>query len=476
MRWQETRRQCWRAVGLGIGAWPAAVLAASVAVTPLTAPLGPLGIQQFKATINGAASSAVTWMVNGIPGGAPMIGTISPSGLYTAPADVPAALMVAIEAEAQATPLDHGSASARISTSRATGGTSYVAPTGDDAGPGTHAQPWLTIQHAVDTVPAGGTVLVESGTYNELVTITRSGDARAGFITISAALGATPIVDGTKKGIPNQENGLFTLVNVSFVRINGFEVRNYITSQIALEPIGIYIIGRGSHIEITNNRVHNIANTAKSQQANALGIAVYGQSVIQPLSGIVIDHNEVFDLTLDFSESVALSGNVQGFQVTNNQIHDNNNIAIDMAGDEHYVTPYALDHARNGYVAGNLIYNISSRSNPAYNSLGADGIYVDAAQSIVIERNLVHNCDIGIEVASEHQINHQPLFGQNVFVRDNIVYASNLAGISIGGNDPHVDGGTRATVIANNTFVGDDTSNSREANSRSRTLPAATRS
>lgn len=107
MRWQDTRRQCWRAVGLGIGAWPAAVLAATVAVTPLTAPLGPLGIQQFKATINGAASSAVTWMVNGIPGGAPMIGTISPSGLYTAPADVPAALMVAIEAEAQATPLDH---------------------------------------------------------------------------------------------------------------------------------------------------------------------------------------------------------------------------------------------------------------------------------------------------------------------------------------------------------------------------------
>jgi len=401
MRWQETRRQCWRAVGLGIGAWPAPVFAATVAVTPLTAPLAPLGIQQFKAAINGAASSAVTWMVNGIPGGAPMIGTISPSGLYSAPADVPEALMVAIEAEAQATPLDHGSASARISTSRATGGTFYVATNGDDAGPGTQAQPWLTIQHAVDTVPAGGTVLVESGTYNELVTITRSGDAKAGFITISAAPGAAPIVDGTNKGIPHQENGLFTLVNVSFVRINGFEVRNYITSQIALEPIGIYIIGRGSHIEITNNRVHNIANTAKSQQANALGIAVYGQSVIQPLSGIVIDHNEVFDLTLDFSESVALSGNVQGFQVINNQIHDNNNIAIDMAGDEHYVTPYALDHARNGYVAGNLIYNISSRSNPAYNSLGADGIYVDAAQSIVIERNLVHNCDISVEVASE---------------------------------------------------------------------------
>ncbi len=43
--------------------------------------------------------------------------------------------------------------------------TFFVSPTGDDAGPGTRQRPWSTIQHAVDTAPAGASIKVRAGTY-----------------------------------------------------------------------------------------------------------------------------------------------------------------------------------------------------------------------------------------------------------------------------------------------------------------------
>jgi hypothetical protein len=45
------------------------------------------------------------------------------------------------------------------------GATYYVATTGNDTWPGTQAQPWATLQKAVDTIAAGDTILVQPGTY-----------------------------------------------------------------------------------------------------------------------------------------------------------------------------------------------------------------------------------------------------------------------------------------------------------------------
>ena len=61
--------------------------AMTVAVTPSPATVQTFGTQQFTATVTGGSS--VTWKVNGIAGGGPTTGTISLSGLYTAPNSVP---------------------------------------------------------------------------------------------------------------------------------------------------------------------------------------------------------------------------------------------------------------------------------------------------------------------------------------------------------------------------------------------------
>lgn len=56
-----------------------------VAVSPAAATVEVFTTQQFSATINGQPSAAVTWQVNGTTGGNTITGTISTSGLYSAP-------------------------------------------------------------------------------------------------------------------------------------------------------------------------------------------------------------------------------------------------------------------------------------------------------------------------------------------------------------------------------------------------------
>jgi hypothetical protein len=63
----------------------AAVAVISLTVSPATTMLAPLGTRQFAATVEGANNTAVTWSVNGVPGGNSSVGIITTAGLYTAP-------------------------------------------------------------------------------------------------------------------------------------------------------------------------------------------------------------------------------------------------------------------------------------------------------------------------------------------------------------------------------------------------------
>ena len=55
---------------------------------PQTTRVTPLGTRQFTATVQGTSNQGVSWSVDGVAGGNSNVGTISSSGLYTAPANV----------------------------------------------------------------------------------------------------------------------------------------------------------------------------------------------------------------------------------------------------------------------------------------------------------------------------------------------------------------------------------------------------
>ena len=80
------RRAIWTSILLA----PGALRAQSVAISPSYTTIGVNGTVQYAATVTGLTSTAVTWSVTGAKGGNSTYGTITASGLYTAPAKIPA--------------------------------------------------------------------------------------------------------------------------------------------------------------------------------------------------------------------------------------------------------------------------------------------------------------------------------------------------------------------------------------------------
>jgi hypothetical protein len=268
----------------------------------------------------------------------------------------------------------------------------------------------------------------------------------------------------------------------NYITISGFEIRHYTTSNENDTPTGVWVTGSGTGIQILNNRVHNI--TTKSEtNGNAFGISVYGTSKT-PITQLVISGNEVYDLRTGNSESVNVDGNVTYFKITNNLVHDNDNIGIGAIGYEG-VGPVGYDEAMYGEISGNTIYNISGITNPGEGyGYDADGLYCDGCAYVTFERNVIMQVDYGIETTSENQVCQAngtewsgpndtgtaakgkfPCYGRYATVRNNIFYNSNACGNSIGGyaaaskNGGHSNGGGSSyhDVFINNTLYNNAT-------------------
>lgn len=337
----------------------------------------------------------------------------------------------------------------------------YVSPTGNDANAGTLAAPWRTVKKAAATVRPGDVVNLRAGAYREMVRLTRSGTA-AKKIVFRSHPGEAAVLDGTGLSLPASSAPLFHLLNCSHVTIENLEFRNLATVSDRTVPMGILIEGSGAGIRLNNCQVHHIQqNNRKKYQfkANAHGIAAYGTAA-SPISGLVIENCRIHDLRLGASEALVLNGNVTDFQILNNSVRDCNNIGIDLIGYEGTNRKASLDRARGGVVRGNRVSGIDSSTNPAYGggltSGGGDycaaGIYVDGGTRILIERNEVWNCNIGIELASEHQGRSTDF----ITVRNNVVRDNHISGLALGGYDSR-RGATADCRVENNTLVDNNT-------------------
>lgn len=81
----------------------------TVLVSPLDQSIGVNATLQFTATVQNATDTAVQWQVNGVAGGNSTVGTISSSGLYTAPAAIPNPAAVTVSAVSHADATKSGS-------------------------------------------------------------------------------------------------------------------------------------------------------------------------------------------------------------------------------------------------------------------------------------------------------------------------------------------------------------------------------
>jgi hypothetical protein len=218
-----------------------------------------------------------------------------------------------------------------------------------------------------------------------------SGNAQDGYTTFCNYPGETPVLDGSNVVAPTSNNGLFFISDQNYVIIKGFRLQNYGRGKAAVFPMGIMVEGACSYIQLLENVVYNIYTTAEASGGGAQGIAAYGTSATAPINHLTISGNTLYGLRTGSSESMTVNGNVQYFDITNNTVHDNDNIGIVAIGYERTAPNGSVDQARDGSIAQNLVYNITSAKNPNYHGqLGADGIYVDGGTRIVIEQNVVY--------------------------------------------------------------------------------------
>ena len=260
---------------------------------------------------------------------------------------------------------------------------------------------------------AGEETIIEDGTYGTLeLDASMSGTPDAPTV-IKAADGAVPVIkvapgefqSGEEDELPPSYG--IHMVNVHDIVIEGLTVEG-----------GTHGIIYESTPDQGDEPLKNITikDCSVSGVVGAHGICVYAGNDMAPVQELTVTGCEVSECKCGDSESLVLNGNIDGFEISGNTIHDNNNIGIDMIGFEgtaqHMEAEdpadlFEVDMARNGKCFGNTVYNISADGNPAYYEDGeydlcADGIYVDGGQDIEICKNFVYNCDIGIEVATEH--------------------------------------------------------------------------
>lgn len=323
--------------------------------------------------------------------------------------------------------------------------------------------PYKNITDAIKHIEKGTEVIIHEGVYEPFVVNKEASGTKDEPVIICGAENQKVII----QGIFDEEAITVYLENVENITLDNLEV---IGGGLGIYAVSTPAIGSKTleNITISNCVVHGVRGMR--------GIAVYAKNDLAPIKNLVMKNCEVYDCRLDSSESTVFNGNIDGFTICDNKIHDNNNIGIDMIGfegkakhDESYEgNPYDVDYVRNGKCFNNFVYNISAFDNEAYfenplasirdtqgeYNLCANGIYVDGGQHIEIYDNFVYNCDIGMEVATEHSPDDNELFKVgNVIAHDNIVCECiGYSGLGFGGYAKNL-GFTEECNFYNNTFI-----------------------
>ncbi len=336
----------------------------AVNVTPTTAALTPGLTQQFVASVSGTSNTGVTWLVNGVDGGNSTAGTISTSGLYTAPSSVASSISVTVTAISVADTTKSTSASVRIAApASATDPSYYVSPSGSNSNPCTQASPCGTPDYAFNLASPGDTVQVAAGTYNygsSAAEFTKSGTAGHNITVTCATRGACKI--------QNSATGNHTVVVLggSYITFDGFEVTN--TSS-AGNNLGLYVTS--SFVNITRNTIHHIETDCGSSGGGGIQIAGSGSSD-SGLQNITIDSNLIYDINYPGGSPSCGKSTVQS-----------DGILLESAGTANQVTNNIVYHTSGGW--GILVGN----SNNTFNSVDT-----------VISNNTVFSTTGGIIILS----------------------------------------------------------------------------
>ena len=237
----------------------------------------------------------------------------------------------------------------------ASANTFYVSTTGADANPGSLAQPWRTIQKAVDTIAAGDTIIVKPGSYAGC-RIGKSGTA-GGVCTLMAETVGTVIINSLSPA--NRHQSLIEIENFSStIRhwvIDGFELASAQRYGIDLRDTDF--------ITVQNCKTHNSGLTG-----------IFLAFCYHPL----IQNNESYS---NGEHGIYQSNSGDYPTIIGNKLHHNFAAGLHMNGDRNFTPGDGIISFAT--VEKNIIWENGAG--------GGSGINCDGVSDSIFRNNLLYN-------------------------------------------------------------------------------------
>ncbi len=274
-----------------------------------------------------------------------------------------------------------------------------------------------TIQSAVDAAKAGDLILINSGVYNESVTITTP------YLTIRGKDRNGVIIDGEFM----RENGI-QIYDTDGVSVENLSVRNFSLNAVYWNGSKGY---KASHVTVYNNGDYGVY---AFDSTDGVFEKIYASG--HPDSGIYI--GQCYPCNALIYDSV-VEGNALGYSGTNagGHLYIYNNIWRDnMSG----IIPNTLDSelnppGRETTIVGNLVVDNNNYEAPA-NRFGlvaqGMGIVMPGRVGDVVEKNIVINHDKYGLVASP-MLDVNLYFSQHVRVKNNVIMDSGYTDLALAG-------------------------------------------
>ncbi|MFH0878529.1 MAG: Ig-like domain-containing protein, partial [Lentisphaerota bacterium] len=305
----------------------------------------------------------------------------------------------------------------------------YISPDGNDSADGRKATPWKTIQHGIDQIRAGDTLIVLSGTYNEFVTITTLCSGFADCYTVIKADGEVWIKDsGPSPSGSSNGRGLVTMAGET-----------------------AYLYGRVCRVKFSGFKLFT---SRKNCVMNAIKTSdiVIENNLLQ--ADPAVNRHDVSGLILSDCQSAVVMGNVcsglrsYGYEGADNRGYNPSTLGIQLDSSCSYCTIRAnrvFDNAGNLYTPG------------------VAGISIEGSYHQVVGNVLGANFDVGGGNGDGTSVNLE-MNGSHHIARENYIFAGGDQGIAANGSDQtivnnrlknsvNIAASARDINVQNNVFI-----------------------
>ncbi|HEY8579894.1 MAG TPA: right-handed parallel beta-helix repeat-containing protein [Beijerinckiaceae bacterium] len=303
-----------------------------------------------------------------------------------------------------------------------TGQVIWVSTTGRAGASGSAADPYRSIQEAVDHAPAGAVVMVKAGVYTENVSIVKGGTSDAPLTILSA--------DGRGAAQIKPANGARDTIEISradHVVLDGLSIEGPASSAANAVHVHAHVapgvFDPASHVVVRNCDIAAKAGDgvklSKAEHVSLVGNAITGSTGAEEaidcvgVRHLVIAHNEIKGAA---AIAIAVKGGSEDVLIEANHIDGAGNYGIGVGGhtEEAYFWPGFIGayryEARDVRVVGNEIENTKNQ-----------GVRVLAGHDVEITGNWIHGVahQNAISVSATGTVHNPPWPSADVVIAGN---------------------------------------------------------